>query len=61
LRSHRNAVGEKDLSAMDITQNFYQQLISKGYDVQYQEFPSVGHVLNDDIKNGVMGFLNNLN
>jgi hypothetical protein len=29
----------------------------KGYDAQFQEFPSAGHALNDDIKNAYMTFL----
>jgi len=49
-------VGADDSSVIGPSRRFYQQLQSKGYDVQFQEFPSTGHVLNDDMKRGVMDF-----
>jgi predicted esterase len=50
-------VGAEDTLSVATTKMFAQQMKDKGYDVQFQEFPSAGHALNDDIKNAYMTFL----
>jgi len=41
---------------INATSTFIQQMKSKGYDAEFQEFPSTRHALNDDIKSAVMDF-----
>jgi predicted peptidase len=50
-------VGAEDTLSVATTKMFAQQMKDKGYDAQFQEFPSAGHALNDDIKNAYMTFL----
>ena len=48
--------GTRDTIYLDATNKFIQKMKAKGYDVEFQEFLSAGHALNDDIKNAVMSF-----
>jgi len=54
-------VGAGDTLSVDITKDFYQQMKDKGYNVEFQEISSTGHVLNDDIKSAVMDFFKKIN
>lgn len=54
-------VGAEDALSVDATKKFAQQMKNKKYNVQFQEFPLVGHTLNDDIKNAVMDFFKKIN
>lgn len=48
--------GAGNIYYIDATNKFIQQMKSKGYDVEFQEFSSTRYALNDDIKNAVMNF-----
>jgi len=48
--------GTGDSFYVDATNEFIQQMKRNGYDVVFQEFPSVGNALNNDTKNAVMDF-----
>lgn len=50
------AVGKKD-DRRQATLFFYQRLKKKGYDVSFQDYPSVGHELNASIREMVVRFL----
>jgi predicted peptidase len=54
-------VGEKDSERLTITQQFYQELLDKGYDVQFKIFPGIGHSCGIDTQAAVMDYLKNLN
>lgn len=52
-------VGSKDVLSVDATRTFARQMKEKKYNVVFQEFPSTGFALTDDMKNAVMDFLKN--
>ena len=48
--------GTRDTIYLDATNKFIQQMKAKGYNVEFQEFPSAADALDDEIKNAVMDF-----